>query len=92
MARTLALRPRILILDEPAAGGPSGESPLIAEAIAGLPQDLAVLIIEHDMALVFKVAARIIVLVAGASLTEGTPAEIAADTRVRDLYLGAGHG
>ncbi|MBI1218025.1 MAG: ATP-binding cassette domain-containing protein [Rhodobacteraceae bacterium] len=92
MAMTLALRPRILILDEPAAGVPSSESPLIAEAIAGLPQDLAVLIIEHDMALVFKVAARIIVLVAGAILTEGTPAEIAADPRVRDLYLGAGHG
>jgi branched-chain amino acid transport system ATP-binding protein len=92
MAMTLALKPRILILDEPAAGVPSGESPLIAEAIAGLPPDLAVLIIEHDMALVFKVAARIIVLVAGAILTEGTPAEIAADARVRDLYLGAGHG
>ena len=92
MAMTLALKPRILILDEPAAGVPSSESPLIAEAIAALPADLAVLIIEHDMALVFKVAARIIVLVAGAILTEGTPAEISADPRVRDLYLGAKHG
>lgn len=92
MAMTLALKPRILILDEPAAGVPSSESPLIAEAIAALPADLAVLIIEHDMALVFKVASRIIVLVAGAILTEGTPAEISADARVRDLYLGAKHG
>lgn len=92
MAMTLALKPRILILDEPAAGVPSSESPLIAEAISGLPQDLAVLVIEHDMALVFKVARRIVVLVSGAILTEGTPEEIAADARVRDLYLGASHG
>lgn len=92
MAMTLALKPRILILDEPAAGVPSSESPLIAEAISGLPRDLAVLVIEHDMALVFKVARRIVVLVSGAILTEGTPEEIAADARVRDLYLGASHG
>lgn len=92
MAMTLALRPRILILDEPAAGVPSSESPLIVEAIAGLPAELAVLVIEHDMALVFRIAKRIIVLVAGAILTEGTPEEISADARVRDLYLGARHG
>lgn len=92
MAVALALRPRILILDEPAAGVPASESPLISEAIAGLPADLAVLIIEHDMALVFRVARQIIVLVAGAILTEGTPEEISADPRVHDLYLGAHHG
>lgn len=92
IAMTLALKPRILILDEPAAGVPSSESPLIAEAIARLPEHLAVLIIEHDMALVFKVASRIIVLVAGSILMEGTPEEIASDARVRDLYLGANHG
>jgi branched-chain amino acid transport system ATP-binding protein len=91
MAMTLALRPRILILDEPAAGVPSSESPLISDAIAALPKDLSVLIIEHDMNLVFKVADKIIVLVAGAILTEGSPQEIAADARVRDLYLGAHH-
>ncbi len=91
MAMTLALRPRILILDEPAAGVPSSESPLISDAIAALPKDLSVLIIEHDMNLVFKVAAKIIVLVAGAILTEGSPQEISADARVRDLYLGAHH-
>ncbi len=92
MAMTLALRPRILILDEPAAGVPSSESHLIADAIAALPPDLAVLVIEHDMALVFKVARRIVVLVAGAILTEGTPEAIAADAQVRALYLGGSHG
>jgi branched-chain amino acid transport system ATP-binding protein len=92
MALTLALRPRILILDEPAAGVPSSESHLIVEAIEGLPADLAVLIIEHDMKLVFKVARSIIVLVNGAILTEGTPEEIARNEQVRELYLGARHG
>ncbi|QQA42372.1 ABC transporter ATP-binding protein [Pelagovum pacificum] len=91
MALTLALKPRILILDEPAAGVPSSESHLIIEAIERLPADLAVLIIEHDMKLVFQVARSIVVLVNGAILTEGTPQEIAADERVRELYLGARH-
>jgi len=91
LALTLALNPRILVLDEPAAGVPASDSHLISEAIARLPQDLAVLIIEHDMKLVFEVARSIIVLVNGEILTEGTPAEIAADQRVRDLYLGARH-
>ncbi|SLN72664.1 ABC transporter ATP-binding protein [Roseisalinus antarcticus] len=92
MALTLALHPRILILDEPAAGVPTSENHLIVEAIERLPKDLAVLIIEHDMQLVFKVARSIIVLVNGAILTEGTPREISRDRQVRDLYLGAGHG
>jgi branched-chain amino acid transport system ATP-binding protein len=91
MALTLALKPRILILDEPAAGVPSSESHLIIDAIKSLPADLAVLIIEHDMKLVFEVARSIVVLVAGAILTVGTPTEIAADARVRELYLGARH-
>jgi branched-chain amino acid transport system ATP-binding protein len=84
----LALEPRILILDEPAAGVPSGETQLIVQAIKALPKDLAVLIIEHDMDLVFSFATKIIVLVAGMILTTGTPAEIAADPRVQKLYLG----
>jgi branched-chain amino acid transport system ATP-binding protein len=77
---------------------PSAESHLVLEAIARLDRDIAVLIIEHDMNLVFRVADRITVLVAGAVLTEGAPGEIAADARVRDVYLGqettpeAGHG
>jgi len=92
IALTLALKPRILILDEPAAGVPTSDSHLIADAIAQLPDDLAVLIIEHDMNLVFKIARSIIVLVNGEILTEGTPAEISGNQVVRDLYLGAHHG
>ncbi|SMY08864.1 ABC transporter ATP-binding protein [Flavimaricola marinus] len=92
LALTLALKPRVLILDEPAAGVPSGETHLITDAIANLPANLAVLVIEHDMDLVFKVAQSIVVLVQGRILTEGTPREIAADAKVRELYLGGGHG
>ncbi|TRW95337.1 ABC transporter ATP-binding protein [Paracoccus sp. M683] len=92
MALTLALKPRVLILDEPAAGVPSSETHLIVEAIERLPKDLAVLVIEHDMDLVFRVANSIIVLVAGQILTEGTPQQIAGDARVRELYLGGAHG
>lgn len=91
MALTLALRPKVLILDEPAAGVPSSDSHLIIEAIERLPGDLAVLIIEHDMDLVFRVARSIIVLVAGTILLEGTPEEISRDPRVRELYLGGAH-
>lgn len=91
MALTLALKPRILILDEPAAGVPTSDTHLITDAIAALPDDLAVLIIEHDMKLVFQVARSIVVLVNGTVLTEGAPAEIAQDPQVRDLYLGARH-
>nr|BAH90359.1 branched-chain amino acid ABC transporter, ATP-binding protein [uncultured bacterium]BAH90475.1 branched-chain amino acid ABC transporter, ATP-binding protein [uncultured bacterium] len=90
LAMTLTLRPKVLIPDEPAAGVPSSDSQLITDAIAKLPEDLAVLIIEHDMNLVFEVARSIIVLVNGAILTQGDPAEIAANQEVRELYLG-GH-
>ena len=92
MAMTLALKPKVVILDEPAAGVPSSETHLIVDAIENLPADLAVLIIEHDMELVFRVATSIVVLVAGRILMEGTPAEVAANPQVRDLYLGAAHG
>lgn len=92
LAMTLALKPRILILDEPAAGVPSGESHLIIDALAKLDADLAVLIIEHDMKLVFEVANSIIVLVNGEILTEGTPSEISSNAEVRSLYLGERHG
>ncbi|WFU12861.1 ABC transporter ATP-binding protein (plasmid) [Rhizobium sp. CB3090] len=91
LALTLALKPKILILDEPAAGVPSTESHLIVEAIKRLPPDLSVLIIEHDMQLVFEVANRIIVLVNGAVLMEGRPEEVTADRRVQELYLGGAH-
>jgi len=91
MALTLALKPRILILDEPAAGVPASDNHLISEAIDRLPDDLAVLVIEHDMNLVFKIARSIVVLVNGEILMEGSPSEIASNQTVRDLYLGAHH-
>lgn len=90
IAVALALRPRVLLLDEPAAGVPQGESGVILDAVASLPSDLAVLLIEHDMDLVFRFARRIAVLVSGALLMEGTPAEVAADERVKQIYFGRG--
>ncbi len=89
IAIALGLNPRVLLLDEPAAGIPSAESHILLEAIAGLPKDSAVLIIEHDMDLVFRFAQRITVLVSGAIFAEGTPAEIAANREVRAVYLGS---
>ena len=88
IALALAGRPKILLLDEPAAGIPSSESTELFEVIARLPADVTILFIEHDMDLVFRFAERITVLVGGRVLTEGTPAEVAADTRVRQIYLG----
>ena len=88
IALALALEPKVLLLDEPASGIPAGESTEVFEVIAALPADVTVLFIEHDMELVFRFAQRIAVLVDGKLLTEGTPAEIAADPRVRDVYLG----
>ena len=93
IALALALRPRVLLLDEPAAGVPKGESGIIMRAIANLPADLAVLFIEHDMDLVFRFAKNIVVLVQGAIFASGTAAEIAADERVREVYFGrSAHG
>lgn len=88
IALALATQPRILLLDEPAAGIPAGESAELFEVIASLPRDITILFIEHDMNLVFRFAERISVLVAGRVLTEGSPQEIAADPRVREVYLG----
>lgn len=88
MAVALGLAPKVLLLDEPAAGVPSTDTGIIIDAIERLPPEIAVLIIEHDLDLVFRLAQRITVLVAGAILTEGTPAEIAADAQVRRVYLG----
>jgi branched-chain amino acid transport system ATP-binding protein len=83
----------VLLLDEPAAGVPRDESTELFTAIASLSRDITVLFIEHDMELVFRLASRIIVMVGGAILLEGTPDEISADPRVREVYLGgAQHG
>jgi len=93
IAIALGLKPKVLLLDEPAAGVPSQDSGRILEVLATLPADIAILIIEHDMDLVFRFAQRITVLVQGQVLVEGTPDEIARDRRVRDVYLGeATHG
>ncbi len=88
MALALATRPRVLLLDEPAAGVPEGESDELFEVLGALPKDISILLIEHDMSLVFRFADRITVLVNGAELVTGTPAEIADDPRVREIYLG----
>jgi branched-chain amino acid transport system ATP-binding protein len=92
IAIALGLDPTVLLLDEPAAGVPSAESGLILDIVENLGRDIAVLIIEHDMELVFRLAERITVLVQGAVLVEGTPEEIAADPRVRAVYLGTTAG
>jgi branched-chain amino acid transport system ATP-binding protein len=91
IALAMAAKPRILLLDEPAAGVPEDESGELFEVIAALPEDISILFIEHDMKLVFRFARRISVLVTGQVLTEGTPAEIGTDPRVRDVYLGHKH-
>jgi ABC-type branched-subunit amino acid transport system ATPase component len=88
IAIALAQRPRVLLLDEPAAGVPSSESHLILDVVEGLDPDIAVLIIEHDMDVVFRFAKEITVLVQGAVFTQGTPAEIMANEQVRAVYLG----
>lgn len=88
IALALACRPQVLLLDEPAAGVPEEERHDILAALAALPAEVAILLIEHDMDLVFNFATRISVLVAGRLLCEGAPAEIAADERVRAVYLG----
>ena len=88
MALAMALRPKVLLLDEPMAGVPKGDGMRLLGALDALPRDLAVLIIEHDMDLVFRFASRILVLCEGAVLAEGTPDEIRRDPKVRAAYLG----
>jgi ABC-type branched-subunit amino acid transport system ATPase component len=90
IAIALGLKPKVLLLDEPAAGVPSEESKKILGNLDKLPPEVAVLIIEHDMDLVFRFAHQITVLVQGEVLVQGTPTEIAADKRVRAVYLGEG--
>lgn len=88
IAVALALRPRVLLLDEPAAGVPTHESGVILDAIDRLPAGISVLIIEHDMNIVFRFATRIAVLVRGGILFEGTPEEVSRNALVREVYLG----
>jgi branched-chain amino acid transport system ATP-binding protein len=88
IAVALGLAPKVLLLDEPAAGVPSSETGLVIAAVERLPPDIAVLIIDHDMDLVFRLARRITVMVEGRILVEGPPEAIAGDARVRQVYLG----
>ena len=88
LAITIGLKPDVLLLDEPAAGVPSAESHIILDAIEALPKDIAVLIIEHDMDVVFRFAKKVTVMVSGAIFASGTPREIEANADVRAVYLG----
>jgi branched-chain amino acid transport system ATP-binding protein len=90
IAIALACEPRVLLLDEPVAGVPAGEREELLQTVAALPADVSVLLIEHDMDLVFDFAKWITVLVNGAVLTEGTPDQIASDPQVKAVYLGHG--
>ncbi|MCF3641150.1 ABC transporter ATP-binding protein [Rhizobium sp. TRM95111] len=89
LALALALKPRVLLLDEPAAGVPQSDTARIEQAIADLPADLAVLMIEHDMDLVFRFARRVVVLAAGEIIFDGSPDAVTKDARVRQAYLGS---
>jgi len=91
MAIALACEPRVLLLDEPAAGVPAGEREELLQTVAALPKEVSIVLIEHDMDLVFNFADRITVLVNGAVLTEGTPHDIAQDPQVKAVYLGVDH-
>lgn len=89
LAMALALKPKVLLLDEPAAGVPQSDTARIEQAIADLPADLAVLMIEHDMDLVFRFAKRVIVLAVGEIIFDGSPDAVTKDARVRQAYLGS---
>jgi branched-chain amino acid transport system ATP-binding protein len=93
IASAFAAKPKVLLLDEPAAGVPEAERRELLDTVAALPADVSVLLIEHDMDIVFRFATRITVMVNGKILAEGPPKEMAADPRVKAAYLGeASHG
>jgi ABC-type branched-subunit amino acid transport system ATPase component len=88
IALALATRPKVLLLDEPAAGVPKDESAMLFGVLGGLPEDISVLFIEHDMDIVFSFATRVIVMVSGGVLLEAEPDVVSRDPRVREVYLG----
>jgi branched-chain amino acid transport system ATP-binding protein len=90
IAIALACEPRVLLLDEPVAGVPAGEREELLQTVAALPADVSVLLIEHDMDLVFSFATSMTVLVNGTVLISGDPHTIANDAQVKAVYLGHG--
>jgi len=90
IATALACEPRVLLLDEPVAGVPEGERQEIFDIVNALPADVSVLLIEHDMDLVFNFASSVTVLVNGAVFAEGDVQAISNDPRVKAVYLGEG--
>jgi branched-chain amino acid transport system ATP-binding protein len=92
IALAIACQPRVLLLDEPAAGVPAGERHEIFDSLKRLPADVSVLLIEHDMDLVFNFAKQVTVLVNGTVFAEGDVQSISTDPRVKAVYLGEGHG
>ena len=92
IAIALAVRPQVLLLDEPAAGVPTSESMAIVEMLERLPAHISILLIEHDMDLVFRFAKQITVLVEGSILVEGNCEQVRSDARVKEIYLGRRHG
>ena len=89
IARALATRPDVLLLDEPAAGLSQDDKARVGDLLRSIADGgIGVVLVEHDMGLVMRVCDRIVVLDAGQPLATGTPAEIRADPRVRDAYLG----
>ena len=87
----LANKPRLLLLDEPTAGLSPAETTLVTGLVSLLPRDVTVLFIEHDMDVAFQIADRISVLNQGRIVAEGSPAEIRADARIREIYFGKVH-
>jgi branched-chain amino acid transport system ATP-binding protein len=91
LAMALAADPKILMLDEPAAGFSPAERQQLVAMLTALPAHITLLLIEHDMDIALQVADRVIVMHDGSKILEGTPDEIRASQVVRDIYLGGGH-